>query len=70
MDWREMKIIHAVTADDPFGEPWPPYSDDIWHVVRRSRGFTVWRAIQPNEPATTATPDRPIHRRHTKGTSS
>jgi len=36
---------HAVTADDPFGELWPPSSADTWHVVRRINGFTVWRAI-------------------------
>jgi hypothetical protein len=41
-----MKIIRAVTCDDPFGEPWPPHSTHSWHVVLRIRGYTVWRAIE------------------------
>jgi hypothetical protein len=28
-----MKITNAITADDPFGEPWPP--GDGFIVVRR-----------------------------------
>jgi hypothetical protein len=47
-----MKIIHAITCDDPWGEPWPPASTDIWHVLRRANGFTAWRAIRiaPSDP--------------------
>jgi hypothetical protein len=44
-----MKILRTVTADDPFGEPWPPSSTDIWHVIRRMNGFTVWRAIRATQ---------------------
>jgi hypothetical protein len=36
-------IEHIITADDPFGEPWPP--DGFCSVVRRARGFTLWRRI-------------------------
>jgi hypothetical protein len=39
-DWR---VEHVVTADDPFGEPWPP--DGLCSVVRRVRGFTLWRRL-------------------------
>ena len=41
-----MQIQHIVTADDPFGEPWPPSDAGLWCVVRRVRGFTIWRSIQ------------------------
>jgi len=34
-------IEHVVTADDPFGEPWPP--DGACSVMRRAQGFTLWR---------------------------
>jgi hypothetical protein len=36
-------IQHIVTADDPLGEPWPP--DGLCSIVRRARGFTLWRRI-------------------------
>jgi hypothetical protein len=36
-------IQHVITADDPFGEPWPP--DGSCSIVRRARGFTLWRRI-------------------------
>jgi hypothetical protein len=36
-------IQHIITADDPFGEPWPP--DGFCSVVRRARGFTLWRRV-------------------------
>jgi len=38
-----MKVEHVVTADDPFGEPWPP--DGSCSIVHRSHGFTLWRRI-------------------------
>jgi hypothetical protein len=39
-----LHIEHVITADDPFGEPWPP--DGSCSVVRRaSNGFTLWRTI-------------------------
>jgi hypothetical protein len=36
-------IEHLITADDPFGAPWPP--DGVCSIVRRARGFTLWRRI-------------------------
>jgi hypothetical protein len=36
-------IQHIITADDPFGEPWPP--DGLCSIVRRARGFTLWRRV-------------------------
>ena len=42
-------IEHVVTADDPFGEPWPP--DGLCSIVRRARGFTLWRRIFLTSPA-------------------
>jgi hypothetical protein len=42
-----IKIIRVITADDPFGCPWPPSDGNaVWTVVRRTRGFTLWRSIQ------------------------
>jgi hypothetical protein len=39
-----LRIEHVITADDPFGEPWPP--DGSCSIVRRtSNGFTLWRTI-------------------------
>jgi len=39
-----LAIEHIVTADDPFGEPWPP--DGACSIVRcSSHGFTLWRRI-------------------------
>jgi hypothetical protein len=53
-----MKIVHAVTADDPTGEPWPPSSTDSWCLVRRlPHDFSLWRAIeivQPDPPPAAA----------------
>ena len=40
-----MRIIHAITADDPWGDPWPPASTDHWFVVYHGHGLTVWRSI-------------------------
>jgi hypothetical protein len=50
-----IRITRMITADDAFGESWPPPSNDNWTVIRRLRGFTVWRAIrivQPEPPST------------------
>jgi hypothetical protein len=49
-DKSRLKIIRTVTADGPFGEPWPPADGDGWTVIRRSHGFTVWRKIQITKP--------------------
>jgi hypothetical protein len=38
-------VEHLITADDPFGEPWPPNSAGPWIVVACARGFTKWRRI-------------------------
>jgi hypothetical protein len=43
-------IQHIVTADDPFGEPWPP--DGFCSVVHRARGFTLWRRVISSSPTT------------------
>jgi hypothetical protein len=41
-----IKILHVVTADDPFGCPWPPSDGcDGWTIVRQLCGFTLWRQI-------------------------
>jgi len=53
MDWpperktngAALNIEHIITADDPFGEPWPP--DGSCSIVRRARGFTLWRRLPP-----------------------
>jgi hypothetical protein len=37
-------VEHIVTADDPFGEPWPP--DGQFSIVRRAGGFTKWRRLR------------------------
>jgi hypothetical protein len=42
-------IQHIITADDSFGEPWPP--DSFCSVVRRTRGFTLWRRFFLTSPA-------------------
>jgi hypothetical protein len=39
----DLVIQHIITADDPFGEPWPP--DGLCSIVRRAHGFTLWRRI-------------------------
>jgi hypothetical protein len=40
-----IEVAHVITADDAFGEPWPP--DGSCSVVRRSsNGFTLWRCIR------------------------
>jgi hypothetical protein len=42
-----IKISHSVTTDSPDGQPWPPSeNNDLWVIVRRSNGRTLWRAIQ------------------------
>jgi hypothetical protein len=39
-----LRIEHIVSADDPFGEAWPP--DGSVSIVRRTgHGFTLWRRI-------------------------
>jgi hypothetical protein len=41
-------ITRVITADSFDGQPWPPSSTDIWHLVRRlPRNFSLWRTIQP-----------------------
>jgi hypothetical protein len=51
-----MQIHHVLTADDPFGCPWPPNNGDgaVWAVVRRMRGFTLWRSITVSAAAAVA----------------
>jgi hypothetical protein len=64
-----IEIRHAITPDDPLGEPWPPATDDNWHVVRRAAGFTLWRAIElvpPAPPSAVAHPTRDGSNRHSK----
>ena len=38
----------VVTADDAFGEPWPP--GGFCSIVRRARGFTLWRRVRRGRP--------------------
>ena len=46
---------HIITADDQFGEPWPP--DGSCSIVRRSSsGFTLWRRIRLSETRAHVTP--------------
>jgi hypothetical protein len=41
-----IKILHTVTSDSPDGQPWPPPEIDVlWAVVRRTDGYSHWRAI-------------------------
>ena len=40
-----MKISQTLTADDCYGQPWPPPGNG-WVVIRRVPGFTLWRSIQ------------------------
>jgi hypothetical protein len=43
----KIQINRVVTCDDAFGCPWPPSDGcDGWTVVRRARGFTLWRSIR------------------------
>jgi len=51
-------IEHIITADDSFGEPWPP--DGFCSVVRRTRGFTLWRRVisSPTTPGAASTGDQ------------
>jgi hypothetical protein len=44
------QINRVLTADDAFGCPWPPSDLDGWTVVRRIRGFTLWRSIKIAQP--------------------
>jgi hypothetical protein len=42
-----IQINHILTADDPLGCPWPPSDGHaMWTVVRRTRGFSLWRSIR------------------------
>jgi hypothetical protein len=43
MNKATLIVEHVITADDPFGEPWPPNAAGPWIVVARARGFTKWR---------------------------
>jgi len=43
MNKPALVVEHVITADDPFGEPWPPNAAGPWLVVARVRGFTKWR---------------------------
>ncbi len=38
-----LSIQRIITCDDPFGEPCPPAGS--CSVVRRARGFTLWRRL-------------------------
>jgi hypothetical protein len=41
-------VEHVITADDPFGEPWPP--DGNCSLVRRTaNGFSLWRRLRLTE---------------------
>jgi hypothetical protein len=43
MNKPALVVEHVITADDPFGEPWPPNAAGPWVVVARVRGFTKSR---------------------------
>jgi hypothetical protein len=50
-----IEFAHIITADDPFGEPWP--LDGSCSIVRRpSTGFTLWRCIRLSETRAHVTP--------------
>jgi hypothetical protein len=39
-----VQIEHVVTDDDELG-PTPPRDNDVWHMVRRESGHTMWRRV-------------------------
>ncbi len=39
-------VIYVRVEDNVDGTCWPPDGDGYWTVVRRERGFTVWRGIE------------------------
>jgi len=42
-------VEHVITADDPFGAPWPP--DGFVSIVRRlDSGWTVWHRLYLTNP--------------------
>jgi len=58
-------IQHIITVDDPLGEPWPP--DGFCSIVRRARGFTLWRRISLKSSSVTpgaASPEGHSHAPH------
>jgi hypothetical protein len=47
----EIQINRVLTADSFDGCPWPPSDGrEGWTVVRRMRGFTLWRSIGIAQP--------------------
>ena len=48
MNKLALVVEHVITADDPFGEPWPP--DGHCSLVRRAaNGFSLWRRLRLTE---------------------
>jgi len=47
-----MVIEHAITADDPWHQPWPPNeSTGLWVLVRPlPHNFSYWRRITIKTP--------------------
>ena len=41
-------VEYVITADDPFGEPWPP-SRNCSLVRRTTNGFSLWRRLRLTE---------------------
>jgi hypothetical protein len=45
MNKPALRVEYVVTADDPYGEPWPP--DGNCSLVRRAaNGFSLWRRLR------------------------
>jgi hypothetical protein len=41
-----MVIKHAISANDPHNEPWPPSGAGLWALVRPlPRVFSLWRQV-------------------------
>jgi hypothetical protein len=53
----EIRFSYAVTVDNFNGEPWPPDGDDLWSIVGRVDGFTKWRRLILQMPASISPPN-------------
>ena len=48
MNKLALVVEHVITADDLFGEPWPP-DGDCSLVRRAANGFSLWRRLRLTE---------------------
>ena len=59
---RRLRPIYQATEDNCDGSPWLPDGNDLWHMVYRDCGYTLWKRFPFPSCAPTSPPTARVFR--------